>query len=345
LIFITLVISYFSWKYYELPMRKSLRLRRFSLIFIVLSGLTLVSIGYIGHKTDGFRARFNFPENAINQFEVKKNDKCLEVFSRLEGEDTGCVFGVSNAPHSGVLVAGDSHAGALAEMLHALAVEKNSQITLMSNGGCPPFIGIRQIYGNYASETCDRLARAEVEYVRSKSIRKVILVGRWSLYTEGDYGQKMDGYFLTDVLNPMVNQRSSQNAFVNGLRNTVQIYKELGVEVAILLQVPQQFVEPHKLYFKLAVDNSINYSESLAILIANSIKLNDHLKLQQFSRDAIIGLADDLKFEVINPDEFFCDRSVCMVGDLDNSLYRDKSHLNITGAQRLGPVFLREIFD
>ena len=109
------------------------------------------------------------------------------------------------------------------------------------------FRSVYVIKGSFKKGICNQLAKRQFEYVKEKSINTVILVARWSLYTEGNG----NGYVLSFNDDIELTLSSSRKAFEHGLEKTVEAYSELGVRIVILLQVPEQEVIPSQLYTKL----------------------------------------------------------------------------------------------
>ena len=170
-------------------------------------------------------------------------------------------------------------------------------------------------------------------------VKKVLLVGRWSLYTSGSYGQPKDGYFLVEDDPTRWNEALSRRAFERGLNRTLAAYRAAGAEVAVLLQVPQQEVAPPKLYARFeGLYGPLTQDHKRSLLEQSSILRTRHADLQALSRETILSAAQAHGAQVMDPDPLFCDADRCAIGELDLSFYSDQNHLSASGVRRLKPL-------
>ena len=117
------------------------------------------------------------------------------------------------------------------------------------------------------------------------------------------------------------NKDISRNAFKVGLRETVNAYKNLGVNITVISQVPQQKHKALDLYFE-----SLRRGD----LVSNiSLKRNDHDQLQKF----VNSLFEKEEINFLNFTNIFCNSKVCAVGDKIKSFYYDDDHLSLSGSE------------
>jgi len=160
----------------------------------------------------------------------------------------------------------------------------------------------------------------------------VILIGRWSLYTQGDYDKAMKGYFLTSPESDEISRSASREVFAHAVAKTVAAYEPLGAKVLIVLQIPQQKFDPLKIYSKLAMNNLLGSREAESSIQMNSVRYLDHLSIQRYSRDVFGSLENGSTLTTFDPDPYFCSGNRCMMGTSTEPYYRDADHVSSTGA-------------
>lgn len=179
---------------------------------------------------------------------------------------------------------------------------------------------------------CEKLSRRQYEYIRDNNIRKVFLVARWSLYTDGEYNKKMESYFLVSKEKDALTIENSREVFCKALTDTVDAYRKLGVDVILILQIPQQKLQPNSLYSQIYEYEKNDTDEATEAVNNLSISLTEHLNLQEFNRMVIFDTVSKLGGAVINVDSYFCNSFVCAMGNAVNSYYLDDDHVNRKGA-------------
>ncbi|KPB72424.1 Acyltransferase family protein [Pseudomonas syringae pv. maculicola] len=190
--------------------------------------------------------------------------------------------------------------------------------------------------GNYDPGVCQALAKREFDYVRQHRIRNVLLVARWTLYTDGDYDErKMSKYFLVSDDHQERTRAASRAVFKQALEKTIQAYRDIGSEVFIVAQVPQQLINPQNLYYRLARDTSGSDVQKLQRVGELSVSVGQHDVLQHFTRELFEQASQRNQIRLISLDDAFCRGGQCLIGNL-TSYYKDFNHLNAHGAALLG---------
>lgn len=336
---LSLVLAYLGWRFVEQPFRRRHGLIKRRATVFILAGLgmaTFTAIGVAGVLTDGFAKRHNFSKYELWEGFEKKDPKfrnalgCAPVdfddFSALP-----CVFSPSGRPPQ-IAVIGDSHA---AHVAIGLAARDIPFVTLGYNG-CPPLLEVDVAEGYRRPGDCEALARAEFDYVRSNpGISQVMLVARWSLYTTGDYGDEMHRYFLVSDKSGARNMQASREVFREGLERTIRQYQDLGLEVIVMLQAPQQLHEPEEI---VGVAGIKSWSKAQMAKVMTTPR-RGHNALQAFNRGVIAQVAGELPgVRVVDPDPAFCNAVQCPMFVGNTVVYRDDDHLNQAGAERLADL-------
>lgn len=125
---------------------------------------------------------------------------------------------------------------------------------------------------------------------------------------------------------PHTNNTSIQ-AFTVSVKDTYHMYKKLGVNAYFVLQVPNQKIDPHRVYrFRGNVSNED--------LLAASVSLKDHRLYQKVANDVFKGILPNSN--LIDFTSVLCNKGVCSIGKSNHPYYIDDDHLSENGTQRLG---------
>lgn len=178
-------------------------------------------------------------------------------------------------------------------------------------------------------KNCFALNKRVFEYIKDNSISNVILVARWTYYTDGGYSGKSFSYLGVES-GEKGSPISSRSAFLYGLSETIKAYADIGTQVHFITQIPQQKLEPKDIYNR-AYQDPKNLRRIARKL---SVKRKDHEGLQAAVNSAFTALKEKhpTNFNVLNLTNFFCDYRKCLVGTENKSFYFDDDHLSIVGS-------------
>jgi peptidoglycan/LPS O-acetylase OafA/YrhL len=328
-----LILAYFTWRYVESPFRSKDNFKRrtvfkLSLVFSIV----FVSLGISGHF-GLFSPNESLPEDFMIQFSWNKlRTSCDDGMDPKVGEVPFCRLGASGISKPVAAVFGDSHSEALNPVFDKLGKELNFSYVHNGLGGCLPLVGIDVVKGNWDKEICKSLADKQIKFVKDNDIKTVFLIGRWSLYTQGEYEKNMTKFFLTKSEGTELSREASRKVFTEAFLKTLSKYEELGVNVVIVLQVPQQKFDPKKFYSKLLASDLIGSNDSSVGVRELSVGYAEHLLLQQFNRQFFDTLKDRANVKLFNPDPYFCHDSRCFLGNSESSYYCDDNHINSAGS-------------
>lgn len=262
------------------------------------------------------------PTNIVESLQLGGSNLCKANV----GQGLICFVGdMSKSPE--IAVFGDSHSGAMLPAFDVIGKRLGHGVVHIELSGCPPLLGIDILNGNHGLGPCKKTAEREFEYVKQNKIKKVFLVARWTLYTESNY----DGsgiYYLGSKINDVRTKEVSRQLFYEALIRTKQAYRDIGADVYVVAQVPQQKTDASLLYSKMY---NFGYIKDVT-LEELSVTKSQHLRLQKFSRDVFVkNFANDIG-KVIVVDDVFCNEDLCLIGKSDKSFYSDESHLSNVGA-------------
>ena len=337
-------LAYLSWRYVERPFRKKGVSRKAIFIFSVTGSLVFASIGLAGHYTEGFQNRFKVEQSILDDFvKHKLRASCDKNYDGKGWEIKLCELGsTTNDSHIRFAVFGDSHSGAILPAFESAAQTLNEKYVHLGLGGCPPLLDVDVALGNFDVGVCKELASRQFEYVKNNAIEKVFLVARWSLYTDGNYDAEMKRYFLVDKNSNTLSKEASRSVFASSLQNTVEKYRSIGIDVYIVEQIPQQKKNPEKIYYKLSNFDLTN-DDLDDVIASQSISRNHSNELQAYNRKVFEELAFKGKVNVINLDDYYCNTSICLIGNKHHSYYRDNGHVSVVGANLATDGILKHI--
>lgn len=335
---LSLVLAWLSWRFVEQPFRNKRHISRRQVFGLAGSASVLfAALGLAGYLNNGFAQRFNVDPALLEAFaDPTLRDSCDRGYDGKGWNIDFCLFGAGDSTRPvDIALFGDSHSEALLATFDAAARERGENLVHLGLGGCPPLLGVDVAQGNYVPGACETLTRRQFAYVKEHGIKKVVLVSRWTLYTDGDYRQrKMTGYFLITPTRQARTRESSRQVFEQALERTVQAYRRIGSEVIVVAQVPQQRVDPKSLYYRLARDTSDSEASKRLIVSRLSVPVAMHAELQRFTRELFERDARQQRIRLVNLDDAFCQADECLIGD-SNAWYKDFNHLNAHGASLL----------
>lgn len=337
LLTLILLLSVLSWRFVEEPFRTG-RLGTRRQVFFALACISVVWVGMggAGIATNGHEYRYGkaavFMNDDFTNFSRPMVARKCRVKLVATNWKEPCIFGSmneSNAPT--IALFGDSHALTLAAAFDTLGKSHGKSIIHFSHPGCPPLFRVDVEHQGVDSIRCSTVVRNEFEWLKNSRVRHVFLVARWTSYSGGN------------VLNAS-NTHSTDDArtlFAQGLAETVLAYEELGMDVHVVLQVPEQIIEPVKLYNRIYLDFSPDTAKWEKVVREYSVSSAAHREQQHAYRQIVMDVLGNAPRRWIDLDGYFCDWDRCMVGTSQRSYYYDTNHLSTYGVERITAAFER----
>ena len=183
---------------------------------------------------------------------------------------------------------------------------------------------------NIEKYNCKLLNDRVFQFVRDQQIKKIILVNRWVYYT-GSISRQGINLIARNPESSTINRASSTEDLAWAIANTVDRYREIGVEVFLVADNPQQLHNPLDIIRK-------GRGQEQYYLNA-SVSTGEHIKNQY----AINMVLQQVGGKYINLDLAFCDDVKCPLVRNGRFLYSDSDHLSIDGAAILYPELVRAL--
>lgn len=338
LVVISIALAWMTYRFIEVPMRFG-RFKATKAIALIVPMILVGGIGYSTYGKDGLR--FRAIEKSVQQYmsssiavSDRKNCKDLPFAYQKDG-DWFCAIGDISKTSAEIFVYGDSHAHSLLPALERLGVEGNLRILFASSSGCLPLLGVKVERGESWLENynCPKLNDRIFEYVKNNNIKNVFLISRWTYYSKSNVGPA-DGNVLQLSEKDDGGANNEMGIWYDyGIANTIGRYKEIGVNVYIFEDNPDQRYDPMDVLRKTRSqlnDSSINnYSVSRQV----------HKNHQAGIASKLRGVGDEVN--IINFDDLLCQNDRCPLVVDGKFMYEDHDHLSINGAMRVYPAIQR----
>ena len=233
-VLLAIALSVVSWRFVEMPFRK-IRKPAFQRIFssAVLASMALMCGGWFFIQSEGGLRRFSGEALAAIQ-NLKKSKESPENFHVLERSPDADQIQSGNIPRFGnqdnggrldLLVWGDSHAAAVAQLLHEEFAKQELGGEIVFNLSTPP---IQNFEGHLRlglpRQKRDEVAEAVFDRIKEKGVRNVLLAGYWAEYQS------------------LVGGRSLRES----LAQTIEAIQSLGANVWVALDWPDQKADPNR---------------------------------------------------------------------------------------------------
>lgn len=317
LIVTSFVLSYFSWKFVEVPARRaSWRLtdRRMVFSILALTGAVLVTAGIVGQYAKVELSRIhpgiielekristNIGLSNVCNIDFKLSPKCR----------------TSEAPE--VILWGDSFAMHLMEGLRAS--NPDISIVQMTKSVCGPFIGIAPIVNpkypvSWAKE-CLHFNDQVMDFIKqTKSLKYAVLSSPFVHFVNPDKS------LLTREHEIIVDKKVSLAAF----RQTLELLVSFGIKPIIFSPPPRPGFNAGYCVVK-----AERYQESTDLCNFSHKKSMVH---QKYVRELLTDIARDYK--VVWLDTAICEGDICTASQEGQFIYNDFWHLSREGSAFIG---------
>lgn len=308
LAFLLFPIGYLSWRYVEQPFRhKDAINSKKVLLFAVGGSIFFISIGFIGHKTNGF---FELKTNKYQKSALltaspsPKRDECHTDGPNYRKPKNACKYHSQNPTWA---VLGDSHAVEIAYALADLLKESNDGVIHFSYSSCRP-----RPKQTPAKQGCNSWTYEVVDYILSDSVVKNIVVS-----------------YMDRSIPSGKNADEESNKVWKAYIQILKRFLDAGKNVFIVLQYPEPHIDVRRLIMRENKPINIKGDD------ANWWKKRSELISHRLN-SILNGL------NIINPAQLLCDTQYCYVVKNGLSLFFDIHHLSVDGAKIIAKEILKQ---
>lgn len=337
----SLLLSIISWRFIETPFRRpaSQPSRRRLLGVAVSMAAATLTVGILFVVSGGVPTRFpnysrvlledtlwNGTEFSLPIREELKISKLPTLGRNLKRSDSPIDF----------IVWGDSHGMTISTVINEVAAEVGLSGKAILHSGIPPVPNCYRPNKSLPSETRQRQNEI-VELLKNSRPRHLLLVARWSFYTDG-YSE-LDGHHDRLILSdsPAVQSTAPPPGQVlsRNLVSLADFCEKHGIVLWILKQVPETGERrPAKEWFLFTVGKKNSLSD-------NRCTVEDHAR-RQANVESVFQSIQSSAVRFVDPAPAFFDslqRTVNYRGG--RSLYRDNHHVTRWGAAAIRKPLLK----
>jgi peptidoglycan/LPS O-acetylase OafA/YrhL len=348
----SLLLSGLSWRFIELPFRRSSYLnqrRRLSVAALLLSGVA-VAIGIVYAGTGGVPARFpNYNHILLDDISWAGEEFAVSLDESVES-DALPSLGV-NLRHGDererldFIIWGDSHARTMCGIIDELALELNLSGRAIVTSNVPPLPNVCMPFNeNIPARKMLSRQDAVMDLLERRPPRSLIIACRWSWYTDGrnelETWRKEKQHLLSDDRQCLPVTDTSDNVLSRNLELLVYFCKRKGIALWIIKQVPETGESrPAQELFQWTIGQRSQPSNNRRSLIQHHLRQSKVEAI--FRREAF----NNVRF--LDPAPFLFDGNGFTVNySKGRSLYRDSDHLTKWGLESIRGLMtdaLREI--
>jgi hypothetical protein len=247
--------------------------------------------------------------------------------------DEACTFGPARAVLSyDVAIFGDSHADHYTPTMRMLAEQAGMSGRQITVGGCLALLGYYEIISPFATESrCRALREATLRFVEENPrLQLVVLAHHWSIYA-GKILYEQEGQQPFYLLGSREDERSTKRSLEvlqQSLEQTLDFLEERGIHVLLLGEVPPFEHDPLKCIIAAhkrgASPRSCRRPQS---------EVQERIGAMNRLLTDLAGRRKGVSF--FSPMGTMCDGIWCNPIVDGVYMYRDRSHLNRTGAEHL----------
>jgi peptidoglycan/LPS O-acetylase OafA/YrhL len=355
LIGLTLCLSSISWRFIELPFRKSRSIgTKVIWIGTITVSLSALLAGNLG-STDGFKSRFSKAyEEYPSALGVRNKDYCNSNIIHIDGLDL-CFFGDLSSTNR-IALWGDSHASMLLEALNDQFLNKKIMGVRIIFKKCGPIPSIQLAASKYAMaathEKCLKEYDKAYKYVSNNTVGTIVSI-RWSyhLYPIVGHIDKMhfdnkEGGIEPGKSKAKVAYTESANFSIGeipkikALQDFIDQLSSGKSFVLILEPVPEVGWDIPRTNLKHII---LNNSPVLKTTITTSYQA--YIDRNNFIISFINSLSKPNIFQVHSSD-VFCNNLIknrCVAQSDGISYYTDTNHLSTYGANMLAPKIMDSV--
>jgi peptidoglycan/LPS O-acetylase OafA/YrhL len=328
LLFLSYLISIFSYKYVETPFRKKNIDQKFFIrnkYFYNIFFLTIILfISLIINFNNNFKKSLpNIKDKSKEQISFDKCEYDPSInFQKLKIQE--CLFN-KTINKIDFIILGDSHAQSISKNLTEKIYKNFKKNTLISTmPGCAPILGLKRMNDIEKNKNCKKFNKLNKEIIIQKNIKNIILLANWPSYT--NRGMFNNGEGGIDKEFQIYEYKNKQN-FQFFFKRQLEVFKDLKASIYLIFPIPEAGWDVKRLNDRMKSRNI--EQEEISISFKKYLERNAEIH-------SIFEDINDENIEKIYSYKFFClnflkDR--CVNKFQNKILYKDKDHLSQHGSE------------
>ena len=347
IIFLILILSFFSFKFVEQPFRNKKRINRKNIfIFYFVFTFIIISFSYYSFHIKDYSNKYsNLVSNISNHSDYYLNNKfiCSTSAERYISPENACILG--NNKKAKIALVGDSHLDLITLELEKKLISNNVSAYQFSYGGCVPSLNLKVFKDKRYN--CDEYFRDVLKQIKNKNdIEKILLFSRWSFNLKGERFNNQEGgleigdghYFIPLDKDFLVEKNIRKKIILSNIEMFIKELVSLNKEIYIVTPTPEMGWEiPNNLarivHYKKKID-----LETLSI--SKKVFNERNKEILSFLKD----LKEKYNLKLIYPDDIFCNDLRCFSHQNNVPLFFDDDHLSSEGAKLLSEKIINNIF-
>jgi peptidoglycan/LPS O-acetylase OafA/YrhL len=346
------LLAWISYRFLERPVRLASSHRRNFWVQILASLMVVVGIsGFLMFNSGGFPSRFaQLPQRA----QTSMADAPAVPVGRCWGAPASLSCSKVDSDAEKILVLGDSHAKPVALGLISELAQRDVRISVafrsVGEGGCVPFFHVESYDAYGASRGCQPdLDRILKWALYDKSVRTVLLVGRWASRVGNatgfgrseDFGAVSRGRYRYSI--DRGDRGGNDQAFTSGLTETVYTLQQAGRRVVFLHQVPEfGFYPPYCGRRPVLIARARDSLRGQGCSIEKKAVEKRQAPYRKLLHQILSAFPSVL---TVDPLEVLCSGPTCSMRYSNGTLlYRDDDHVNADGGLLVGRLVLDSLY-
>lgn len=298
----SIILAFFSWRYIENPFRNKKHISRNQLfIFSIVVIASFISLGYLGHITEGFEERYSSNGSDLIHSAESSPIRLSCHFSKRDSslQRDPCVY-FNGTPSLAIL--GNSHGVELAYSLarklknYDIAVEHHTMSDCRHNFEKKD--ENHTICGKWHKKIVQRLKKSDV-------IDTVVLSYRNDTYVKN-------------------------SSYRKSLVDTSEQLLDAGKKVVLVLQAPLSGADISK-YIQISFRKNLKDVYGLTRNEWESSYASSNLLLDEIPKEVAI----------VNPADIFCMSGSCLTIKNHRALYFDNNHMSLSGTDLVSEVIIK----
>ncbi len=347
LIFLFVIfISYFSYKFVELPFRRKNSFKTLYVYsFYFTCSFLLIFYSLYSSNYKDYSKRYSPLINEISNnsnYYINNNFNCGSSAENYLSPNDACILGKNETVELAFI--GDSHLDIISIELNKILSSKNTSALQFSYAGCFPALNLNMLSdkryncNHYFDEVLDKIKS-------SPDLKKLIIFSRWSFnltgerFNNGEGGIEIGENIYFAPINNFIkfNKEKREELILTQIEFFIEELSKFNQKIYIVMPTPEMGWEiPNNLarilYFKKELKKE-TLSISRDIFIDRNKKIINFFKKLKKKYDLVL----------IYPDDIFCDKIRCYAHKKNNPLFFDDDHLSELGAKLISQKILNAI--